>query len=279
MGDVTPEMGPPQPEGHAECGYSDSRGFEQLCGRPATRHILWDGDNCSAACEQHWPVASSRWPIYDWHRFEGMCNMPGAFWVFSWEQPPGCCAWRVDGDTLAAAEAAERELAASHVRCCHGNSDTHSSGVPSSSVHVSRITGVGSPHPTTGSRRKCAPGPKRFHRSGPSQRVGGTTQSSTTSFAAAWPTLVSRKLAGPCDFGVKDLSLSPGSGRSSHRGCGSGPRLARRRVKTLNTNVEMRARALMPIATHIPTAGNLPAARLAGRAVHRLDAGGQMSDA
>jgi hypothetical protein len=109
---ATPRQGPPGLYGETGCTYAISGDIEgQLCNRPAAHHVMWDAreEDSSSACEEHYQVARSLFPIYDDHPWSAMCNMPNTTWVFSWDHEPGCCAMLVDGETLAAVKAAELE--------------------------------------------------------------------------------------------------------------------------------------------------------------------------
>jgi len=101
---VTPPQGDEMPVMDASCGY----GYPgPLCGRPATWHIIWtpDTDN-GMACDEHAAHAAARWAWYDRHPMTETCSAPERQVIWSWDDPPGKCAWVVSEETLSLAQAA-----------------------------------------------------------------------------------------------------------------------------------------------------------------------------
>lgn len=72
------------------------------CGKPATWHFMWteDGEN-GLCCDEHHDEALRVWSHHDKHPMTAVCTMPDSSWFYSWDQPPGMCAWTVSEDTLA----------------------------------------------------------------------------------------------------------------------------------------------------------------------------------
>ena len=80
------------------------------CGDPATTHIAVsaedeaDGIGFTASCDQH--RAEVPGDVLDEHPFEGCCNMPGGFFVWSRDGMPGRCDMPGEIDALAASAVA-----------------------------------------------------------------------------------------------------------------------------------------------------------------------------
>lgn len=74
--------GEPRPGAAQTCGYKPA-GVPEDCGRPATWHVMWDGqlDN-SLTCDEHMTLIQQRWMYADRHPITADCTMPGALWVF-----------------------------------------------------------------------------------------------------------------------------------------------------------------------------------------------------
>lgn len=106
----TPPLGDEQPDGGGSCTFGAD---PNLCGKPATWHIIWtpDGEN-GLACDEHAEYARAHFVNYDRHLFGGVCCMPGSFVVWSWDRPPGLCIWQIgDPELVEAANADTKETA------------------------------------------------------------------------------------------------------------------------------------------------------------------------
>lgn len=79
-----------RPAGEATCGFGPN-----LCGEPATRHVLWlkDTENI-LCCDKHfheYVVPRITPGECDSHAFGGVCTMPGTRWKFSEPPHEGYC--------------------------------------------------------------------------------------------------------------------------------------------------------------------------------------------
>jgi len=96
---VTAPLGPHRPCGDVGCARQAGDG---LCGAASTWHVMWtpDRDN-SVQCDAHMAETLWLWAFYDRHPLDVFCTMPGGCWVWSWDEPPGCCAMEIDEETAA----------------------------------------------------------------------------------------------------------------------------------------------------------------------------------
>lgn len=92
MSDRRVPLGAEQPDGVASCGFGID---PDLCGEPATRHVLWVADNENIlCCDPHFDeyVLPRLSPgESDVHTFGGVCSMPGTRWKFSEGNAEGFC--------------------------------------------------------------------------------------------------------------------------------------------------------------------------------------------
>ena len=105
-------LGPGRPLMDLTCARLFSLDPVEHCPKPATKHIMWDGETTEnvVTCDEHFEEAKVKWKMFDYHPIGTACTMPDTLWFTSWEEPPGCCRWTVSEEILAMENAATPEL-------------------------------------------------------------------------------------------------------------------------------------------------------------------------
>jgi hypothetical protein len=96
---TNPPLGPEQGWNITTCERDTSDGQfplgEQLCGKPAAWHIIWDTtQENSVACDQHATEALHPWHALQIHPLQPDCTMPGSVWI----EQERRCVW--DGNAV-----------------------------------------------------------------------------------------------------------------------------------------------------------------------------------
>lgn len=74
---------PPRPGGEHLCSYTPTGREADYCNKPATWHVMWDGElDNSFTCNTHMELIQSRWVYDDRHPVAADCGMPGALWMY-----------------------------------------------------------------------------------------------------------------------------------------------------------------------------------------------------
>jgi hypothetical protein len=76
-----PPLGPEQPGDLHICQRAVD-GWDTLCGKPATWHVIWDA-SCenSIACDGHASEGLEPWHALQVHPLGADCGMPGSEWI------------------------------------------------------------------------------------------------------------------------------------------------------------------------------------------------------
>lgn len=94
----------PRPVGQQLCAYSPTGREADYCHKPATWHVMWDGDlDNSFTCDEHMELIQRRWMYDDRHPVVADCGMPGALWMYKLH----CC--EVPSESVGNAAATRRE--------------------------------------------------------------------------------------------------------------------------------------------------------------------------
>lgn len=100
------EPGPEHPVGTHTCLHDGGDSTAPPCGKPGTLHI-WGKTSegrraewVAVACDEH--AMEGIAVAWDWHRFGGVCAIPGTAWFNGERQGEGTCVWP-EGEAIMAA--------------------------------------------------------------------------------------------------------------------------------------------------------------------------------